>query len=107
MKAAAYSPSAAPSEPTNMATSVSDRRSAVMVSSGRAQPAPPLMPCHLAPCPGGDRPDGLLCRFQERAEILKFGDQSVLDGDHMVGTLTLALEVCPVTADRYGALSGC
>jgi hypothetical protein len=39
----------------------------------------------------------LLCRFQERAEIFKFGDQSVLDGDHMVGTLTLALEVRPVT----------
>jgi hypothetical protein len=38
-----------------------------------------------------------LCRFQERAEIFKFGDQSVLDGDHMVGTLTLALEVRPVT----------
>ena len=68
-----------------------------MVSSGRAQPAPPLMPCHLAPCPGGDRPDRSLCRFQEGAEIFKFGDQSVLDGDHMVGTLTLALEVCPVT----------
>src|SRR5215831_14863900 len=73
-----------------------------MVSSGRAQPAPPLMPCHLAPWPGGDRLDSdrldrLLCRFQERAEIFKFGDQSVLDGDHMVGTLTLALEVRPVT----------
>jgi hypothetical protein len=39
----------------------------------------------------------LLCRFQERAEIFKFGDQSVLDGDHMVGTLTLGLEVRPVT----------
>jgi len=51
------------------------------------------MPCHLAPCPGGDRPDRLLCRFQERAEIFKFNDQSVLDSDHMVGTLTLALEV--------------
>jgi hypothetical protein len=62
-----------------------------MVSSRRAQPAPPLMPCHFAPC------DRLLCRFQERAEIFKLGDQSVLDGDHMVGTLTLALEVCPVT----------
>src|SRR5262245_66344106 len=80
-----------------MAASVSDRRRAVKVSPGRAQPAPPLMPCHLAPCPGGDRPDRLLCRFQERAEIFEFCDQSVLDGDHMVGTLTLALEVRPVT----------
>src|SRR5215469_16845612 len=66
-------------------------------SARRAQPAPSLRPRHLTPRPGGDRPDRLLCRFQQRAEIFEFCDQSVLDGDHMVGTLTLALEVRPVT----------
>jgi hypothetical protein len=40
----------------------------------------------------------LLCRFQKRAEIFEFCDQSVLDGDHAVGALTLALEVRPVTS---------
>ena len=68
-----------------------------MLSPGRAQPAYPLAPCHLAPCPGGDRPGRLLCGFQERAEIFEFGDQSILDGGHAVGAFALALEVRPVT----------
>ena len=68
-----------------------------MVSSGRAQPAYPLAPCHFAPCPRGDRPGRVLCGFQERAEIFEFGDQSILDGDHAVGAFALALEVRPVT----------
>src|SRR5262245_32268691 len=97
MKAAAYSPSAAPSELTNKAASASDRRRAVMLSPGRPQPAYPLAPCHLAPCSGGDRPGRLLCGFQERAEIFEFGDQSILDGDHAVSAFALALEVRPVT----------
>jgi len=98
MKAAAYSPSAAPSEPRNMATNVSDRRRAVMVLPGRPQPAPSLRPRHLTPRPGGDRSGRLLCRFQKRAEIFEFCDQSVLDGDHAVVALTLALEVRPMTS---------
>jgi len=68
-----------------------------MVSPYRPQPAYPLAPCHLAPCPGGGRPGGLLRRFQERAEMFEFGDQSILGGDHAVGPFALALEVCPVT----------
>jgi hypothetical protein len=85
-----------------------DRRRAVMVSPCRAQPAYPLAPCHLAPSPGGDRPGGPLRRFQERAEIFEFGDQSVLDGD----PLTLALEVrdhstivIPHIAEPHGPLA--
>ena len=64
-----------------------------MLSSGRAQPAYPLAPCHLAPYPGGDRPGRLLCGFQERAEIFEFGDQSILDGDHAVGAFALDCSV--------------
>ena len=97
-KGGGYSPSAAPSEPKNMAASVSDRRRAVMVSPGGAQLAPSLRPRHLTPRPEGDRSGRLLCRFQKRAEIFEFCDQSVLDGDHAVGALTLALEVRPVTS---------
>src|SRR5262249_2774355 len=112
MKAAAYSPSAAPSEPKNMAASVSDRRRAVMVSPERAQPAPSLRPRHLTPRPAGDRSGRLLCCFQKRAVIFEFRDQSVLDGDHAVGALTLALEVRPVTGrtlllDREIGLQRC
>ena len=33
-------------------------------STGPAQPAPPLGPCCLAPCSGGDRPSSLLRGFQ-------------------------------------------
>jgi hypothetical protein len=98
MKAAAYNPSAAPSELKNMAASVSDRRRAVTVSPGRAQPAPSLRPRHLTPRPGGDRSSRLLCRFQKGAEFFEFRDQSVLDGDHAVGALALALEVRPLTS---------
>src|SRR5262245_8179214 len=97
MKAAAYSPSAAPSEPTNMAASVSDRRRAVMVSPSRANPAPSLRPRHLTPRSGGERSGRLLCRFQQRAEIFEFGDQSVLNGDHAIGALALAFKVRTVT----------
>jgi hypothetical protein len=39
----------------------------------------------------------LLCGFQKRAKVLKFGDQPVLSGDHLVGALALTLEVRPVT----------
>src|SRR5262249_44467843 len=69
-----------------------------MVSPGRAQPAPSLRPSHLTPRPGGDRSGRLLCCFQKRREMSEFYDQSVLDGDHAVGALTLALEVRPVTS---------
>jgi hypothetical protein len=53
-----------------------------MASPRRPQPAPFLRPRHLTPRPGGDRSGRLLCRFQKRAEIFEFRDQSVLDGDH-------------------------
>jgi hypothetical protein len=67
-----------------------------MVSPGRPQPAYPLAPCHLTPCPVGDRPGALLRRVQERTEIFQFGDQSVLGGDHTFGAFALALVVRPV-----------
>src|SRR5262249_46625192 len=67
-----------------------------MVSPGRPQPAYPLAPCHLTPCPVGDRPGALLRRVQERAEVFQFGDQSVLGGDHTFGAFALALVVRPV-----------
>jgi hypothetical protein len=47
---------------------------------------------------GGDRVDGLLSGFKERAEIFKFGDETVVGGDHAVGAITPALEVHPVTS---------
>src|SRR5262245_58155082 len=75
---------------------LSGRRRAVMVSPGGPQPAYPLAPCHLTPCPVGDRPGALLHRVQERAEIFQFGDQSVLGGDHTFGAFALALVVRPV-----------
>jgi hypothetical protein len=56
-----------------------------------------IAPCHLAPCPGGDRLGGLPRSFQESAQVFEFNDHSVLDGGHAVGALTLALEVRAVT----------
>jgi len=53
-------------------------------SSGPAQPAPLLGPCHLAPCSGGDRPSSLLRGFQKGAHRLS---QRIISRRHVMSHL--------------------
>jgi len=50
-------------------------------SSGPAQPVPPLGPCHLTPCSGGDRPSSLLRGFQKGAHRLS---QRIISRRHVM-----------------------
>ena len=55
--------------------------------------------CHVAPRPGGHRPDGVLGQLEERAEVFEFADYTVLGGNQLVGAagaFALALVVRPV-----------